>query len=398
MKPIALLLAVLLITFFSDNAFATQAQPVPVPEEQSLTPQVEIAGVGAGTLYGNRLKSGINLSDSALVISAAQRLSDGAAIGSTGLGWLTLDDTNRGLQTQLFLHQGFLDYQSERIEFLIGRSDNPTAHVVDFPTIRGDDLVTLTNPMNPFSDGDNAEEHRYSNVASVTFNQKLKYFENFHVQHLIDSAGIGSDTGINSAGVSFEFLNTPGMEPFQQFTSFGLGYEHFILDSGGRSGLHQLFAGGVYNLNTSVTHRWDLRFQEILTFGSGLTTLSTATDSFQADSNSIAVAIRYLNSPFGSPGYQLSLTGAYKTYAKVAAAKSIGGILTGVKRLGQGFDLVTQYQGQWRDVNLARAQTNGVRYDHTFEIGFIFNFSATINQHLAPRRSILNQQFQYIPN
>ena len=152
------------------------------------------------------------------------------------------------------------------------------------------------------------------------------------------------------------------------------------------------------NLNTSVTNRWDLRMQDILNFGSNLSSFQSITDSYQADANTISAAVRYLSSPFGSAGYQLSLTGAYKTYFKVEGAKSLGGGITGVKRLGQGFDVVAQYQGQWRDTALASAQSANLGYEQTIELGFVFNFNATINQHLAPRRSILNQQFQYIPN
>ena len=389
----------------SSPAYATQAQPVPVPEDQSLTPQVDISGAGIGTLNtsrssdtGNKAKPGINFSDSTLLIGAAQRLADGAAIGSTGLGWLTLDSTNKGTDAQLFLNQAFLDYQAEKFEALVGRSDSRNAHLVDFPTIRGDDLVTLTNPLNPFSNGKNFEEHRYSNVAAATFNQGLKYYESFHVQHLISSAGIGSDTGINSFGATFQYLGTPGLEAFERVPSWGFGIEHFTLNSGGSDGLQQVYAGGVINLNQSVTDRFDLRIQDIAGFGSGLTTFQSATNSYQANSNTITAAIRYLSSPFGHPGYQLSLTGAYKNYFKVDGSKSIGGALTGVKRLGQGFDFVTQYLGQWRDHSLAAVQSGAVPFEQTLEIGFVFSFDATINQHLSARRTILNEQHQYVPN
>ncbi len=384
------------------SVWATQAQPVPIPDDQSTTPQLSIGGVGAATLNYSKTSShgngeaGVNFSDSALLVGAAQRLGDGKGIGSTGLGWLTLDETNEGKTTQLFLNQAFLDYQSEKFEALIGRADNPTAHLVDFPTIRGDDLVTLSNPLDPFSDGRNAEEHRYSNVASVTTNQGLKYFQNFHVQHLINTSGSGTETGINAFGATFEYLGPPGMEAFQRVPSWGLGFQHFLLDSS--HGLHQVFAGGTINLNESVTNRWDFRIQNIVTFGSALRSFSSATDSFRGDSNAVTIAIRYLSNPFGQLGYQLSLTGGYRNYFSIDDSRSIGAALTGVKRLGQGFDLVGQYQGQSRDRSLAAVQSNGVKYEQTLEVGFVFSFESTINPHLTPRRTLLNQQHQYIPN
>jgi hypothetical protein len=392
--------AVAFVTFsvFSSNSFGTPAQPVPIPEDQSLSPQVEISGVGVGTLGASKAQGFLNFSDSALFIGAAERLGEGDGIGSMGLGWLTLEDTNQGLATQLFLHQGFVDFQSKNIEVLIGRSDNPTAHLVDFPTIRGDDLITLTNPLNPFSDGKNSEEHRYSNVASVTINQGLKYFESFHAQHLINSSGVGSQTGINSFGAHVEYLSTPGMEAFTTVPSWGFGVEHFVLRSDSTTGLNEVYFGGTLNLNESVTKRWDLKFQDIAGFGSDLKKFNDITDSFQANSNTLTASISYLSTPFGGMGYQLAILGAYKNYFDIENATSYGGGFTAVKRLGQGFDMVAQYLGQFRNAALASVQSNGTAYEQIVEIGFVFNMSATINRHLAPRRSILNQQHEYIPN
>jgi hypothetical protein len=393
----------LLLMAVPSSSWATQAQPVPIPEDPSTSPQIEISGVGIGTLdYGKTAdrangKSAINLSDSSLFVGAAQRLYQGG-IGSFGLGGLTTEDTNKGTNTSLFLHQAFVDYQTESFEALIGRSDNPTAHIVDLPTLRGDDLITLTTPLNPFSNGGNSEEHRYSNVASFTYNQGLKYFENIHAQHLINSAGIGSDTAINSFGVSVYSLGAPGLEALERVPSWGFGYEQVTMQNNAPNGLHQFFAGGTLRLNDSVTNRWDLKLQNTVNWGSRLATFSNVTDSFQANSNSISGSLRYLASPFGHPGYQLALTLAQKKYFNVSGSSSIGGALTGVKRLGQGFDFVAQYLGQWRDSSLANVQSKAHTYEQVGEVGFAFNFDATLNEHLTPRRTLMNQQHQYVPN
>jgi hypothetical protein len=398
----AFILAVLCLR--AQQALATQAQPVPIPEDQSTAPQIDIAGVGIATVgVGRSAETGkaegaLNFSDSAIQVGASQRLYDQGGIGSVVFGGVTTEESNQGTGASLFLHQAFTNYQTERFEALVGRSDNPTAHLVDFPTLRGDDLVTLTNPLNPYSDGGNEEEHRYSNVASVTLNQGLRFFENFHAQHLVNSAGVGTESGINSFGVTLEVLGAPGLEMFGRIPSWGIGYEHLALDARSPGGLHQVFAGGVINLSESVTDRWDLRFQEIVSLGSELTSFDGITDSFQADSNVATAAIRYLHSPFGRPGYQLSLTGGFKNYFKIAEARSAGLALTAVKRLGEGFDLISQYQGQWRQRVLAEVQSHGVAYEQVAEVGLVFNFDSIFNQHLSPRRSILNQQHQYVPN
>ncbi|MBC7386162.1 MAG: hypothetical protein H7301_08400 [Cryobacterium sp.] len=121
--------------------------------------------------------------------------------------------------------------------------------------------------------------------------------------------------------------------------------------------------------------------------GAGLlfSTPSQALAASTSPATAAAGHARYLNSPFGSPGYQLSLTGAYKNYMKVSDAKSFGGALTVVKQLGQGFDVVAQYQSQWRDNALAAAQANSLILEQVAEGGFVFSFATVINQHLAPR-------------
>lgn len=382
------------------SAEATQAQPMPIPEDQGTAPQLDVAGVGVATLgYGAATGGpGINFSDSALVVGAAERLFDSGAIGSFGLGGLTLDQTNRAPGNPLFLQQAFADYQAETFEVLVGRSDMRTAHRVDFPTLRGDDLIDFTGPLNPYSNGQNPEEHRYGNVAAVTLNQQLTWFEDFHVQHLIDSAGTASDAGINAVGASLEYLGMPGLSPFERFPSWGVGAE--LLPAYDRSPvpLGQIYAGGVLNLNQSTTDLVDLRAEDVLTVGSALTSFQGAADPYQANADALAASLRYLHTPYGGPGFQLALTGGYKTYFQVGGARSLGAALTGVRQLGQGFDLVAQYQAQWREAALAAIESPGVAYEQTVEVGLTCNFDATINGHLSPRRSLLNMQHHYIPN
>jgi hypothetical protein len=387
---------------FGVRGNAIQAQPVPVPEDPSVSPQVNISGVGVGMIGFDKTadspggKGTVNFRDSSLQIGAAQKLFEGGGIGSFEMGWLTTDESVKGNSGPYFLHQAFVDYQGEKFEALIGRSDNPTAHLVDFPTIRGDDLVTLLNPTNPFSNGKNVDEHRYANVASFTLNQDLKYFENIHAQHLINSADPTADAGFNSYGITFQYLAPPGLESFERIPAWALGYERIQVSSATASGINQAILGGTINLNESVTDRVELGLQDIYSWGSAANSFSSITDTFEADSNSIAASIRYLRTPFGRPASQISLTAAYKNYSKISDAISQGLVLTGVRRLGHGFDIVAQYLGQWRSARLAAAQTQGFEFEQRAEIGFAFNFDASFNEHLAPRRTLLNQQHHFI--
>jgi hypothetical protein len=389
------------------SAFA-QAQQTPIPEEPSTAPQIEIAGTGVATVdFGSTHIAGssdkpsssqINIADSDLMIGAAQRLYKGG-IGSLSVGGIALDSSNNAQGTQLLLNQAFADYQTKTTEAYVGRTDQPTAQIVTFPTLRGDDLVTFTNLLDPFSNGNDLEEHRYSNVAAITTNQGLTNFENFHAQHLLNSMGgnSGDNTSLNSYGVSYQHLSPPTLEAVQRIVSYGLGYESRSVSKSNGNSSQAVYAGGIVNLKPSLVNLVDLRLLDTYTFGNSLSKFGNATDSFRADSNAVAVSLRYLHSPFGMPASELSLTVGYKNYAKVSNSSSYGLALTGVQRLGQGFDAVAQYVYQHRDDSLA-AVYGGFHEDSTVQVGFVFNFDTIFNRSIGPRRSLLNLEHQYIPD
>ncbi len=386
------------------SAKAISAHPMPIPEDPSTEPQIELNGAGIATMDVGRASSPgssaknigiINDDDSSLSASASQRLYDGG-IGSFTIGTLTVDQAAAGTGSPLFLNQAVLDYQEKSYEIWLGLTDNPAAHLVDFPTLRADDLVTFTSPLNPYSNGQNTEDHLYSKVAAITFNQNLTYYENFHVQQLIDTVDAGSDPGVTSAGFNFEYRGPPGYEHLQFVRSAGFGYEH-VNAAPSYGGINQVYAGGVINLKPSVTNLVDLRAQGITMFGSKLNQFSSVTDSFQADYNAMALSLRYLHSPFGKPASQIALTLAAQNYIKVSNANSYAIALTGVKRLGQGVDLIGQLLGQWRSAALEAVQSPGVGFEQIFQVGLDFNFDTIFNQHIGPRRTYLNYQHQYIP-
>lgn len=403
MRIFLLLICAAVFSVISQDASAKAvAQHAPIPEDAGISPQIEWDGTGVGTLKGlsannlNNPTGTLDFSDSALIFAASQALyRDG--IGSFVFGTLLTDESLKGTGNPIFLHQAYVSYQEKWYEFMVGRSDNPMAQLIDLPTIRADDLITFTSYLDPFSDGSSPQDHRYANVASFTLNQDLKTFENIHVQHLIHSGSSSSDAKIDSFGVTFEQLNAlPELEALHRIPMWGFGFEHVFPGGGLANAQHVIYAGGAINLNTSVTDRVELRVQDVFTFGSSISSFRNLSDTFAANSNAAALALRYLHSPFGMPGFQVSLTAGVRTYQDVPDATSLGTALTAVKRLGMGFDLVGQYAYQWRAPNLA-SQYGGSASEHRLEVGLAFNFESTFNRHLNPRRSLINMQHQYIP-
>ncbi len=386
---------------------ARQTQQSPVQEETGFQPQIELAGSGVATLdigrnglFGGRgigSRSQINFSDSSLSVGAAQRLYHGA-IGSLTLGGLTLDEANTGTGRQIFMHQAFLDFQELRFEGYVGRTNTPSAQIVMFPTVREDDLVDYTSVLNPFSDGRNVEEHRYSNIAAVALNQGLNHFINVHVQHQIDSAGVGeSGTGLNSYGVSYQFLGSPALTSIERVPSWGIGVEQRAIKQSAGGSSTVVYGGGVLNLRPSVTNKLDLRLLAQASFHNDTNVLTSLNDSYRADQQSIALSLRNLHSPFGRPSSQLALTAGFKRYSKISDASSFGVALSYAKSLGAGFDFVSQL-GYERRSNAMAAAFGGHKDSAVFQIGLVFNFASTFNQQVGPRRSPTNLLHKYIPN
>jgi hypothetical protein len=384
-----------------------EAQQPPIAEHPSTAPQIELDGEGVATLEnhfprlilpgGARASSSrINLEDSALLIGASQRLY-GSGIGSIVLGGTTTVDKDLSSGTSVFLHQLFLDYQTRPVEGYLGRTNTATS-LISFPTIRGDDLNEFVNVLNPFSSGDNPEEHRYGDVAAVTFNRKLRYFGNFHAQHLINSAASSSGrTGLNSFGVNFQYQGPPTLEAIVRVPLWGVGYERQAIRGQNGGAANVVYGGLIYNLNPDPVDRVDLRLQGVASFANNLRAFADASDTFRAASNTVTASVRWLHSPFGKPGHQLALTAGYKSYRHVADADTYAVALTGVKRLGDGFDVVAQYTFQHRNPAYA-AVFGGTRDEQSIQVGFVFNFTNIFNPHLGPRRSLLNLQHRYIPD
>src|SRR5579871_176432 len=384
-----------------------QAQQTPVPEEPGVAPQIELDGTGIGTLElhspritlpsGARSSSTrINVSDSALLLGASERLFR-QGVGSFVIGATTTETDANPSGTGLFLHQLYVDYQTHTLEAYLGRTDVGT-RLVDFPTVRGDDLNEFVNVLDPFSNGNNVEEHRYSNQATVVLNRGLRSFVNLHVQNLITStADTVGQGGINSYGISYQYQELEAQQAQKKVPLWGVGYERQTIGSG-FGGANNVFYGGlIYNIAPDPTDRVDLRLQNIYTFGNDTGAFGSVTDTFRAPSNTIAASLRWLHSPFGTPGYQLALTAGYRSYNHVRDGDTFALALTGVKRLGSGFYLVLQYTYQHRQSAYA-AVFSGVKDEHSIQAGFVFNFNNTFNKHLGPRRSLLNLQHQYLPD
>ena len=232
-----------------------QAQQTPVPEGASVAPQIELDGTGIGTLEFHLprliLPSGarsstsrINVSDSAILLGISERLFRKGGIGSFVIGATTTESDKAPSGTDFFVHQLYVDYQARALEGYIGRTDTGT-RLIDFPTIRGDELNEFVNVLNPFSNCSNIEEHRYSNQAAVILSKNLRSFVNLHAQNLITSTpNTTGQAGINSFGINYQYQELTDLQALKKVPLWGLGYERQTIGRG-EGGANNLFYGGI---------------------------------------------------------------------------------------------------------------------------------------------------------
>lgn len=384
-----------------------QVQHTPIPEQPSTSPQIEVDGSGIVSLElrtpRNTLPDGtklsttrINFTDSSLLVGISDRLYRQGGIGSFVIGTTATDGSINSSSTGLMLNQLYLDYSTAPLEVTLGRTDVAT-RLIGFPTLRSDDLVEFTRVLDPNSNGNNVEEQSYGNVASVTYNSRLRYFVNLHAQHLINTVDSSSDqTGINSYGLNLVYEGVPALTADEKVPTWGIGYEHQDIPSANGGGNDVLYGGLVYNIAPNPVNRVDVRLQDVYSTGNTLTSFGSIADTYRAAANSVAVAFRYLHSPFGKPSYQVALTMGFRKYQNVDHSGTYALALTGVKRLGDGFDLIAQYSYQHRAS--AYAAPFGGADDNSIQLGLAFNFNSIFHRFLGSRRSLLNLQHQYIPD
>jgi hypothetical protein len=348
----------------------------------------------------NQVKPNVDLGESAILFGGSQALYSGNGVGSFLIGFLLAEEEefvqpgNGGVRSNneafLFPFQTMVEYGAKNFDLKMGRTDIPFTTLVKLPLLREEDLLTF---LNPFTNGKVTEESIYANLASFEFNQNNIFFENIHFQHLIDSEVSVSNPWINSLGIGFKYLPAPGREKLDRFQAAGLDYERIFLGDG-----QNILTGALkIRLNESITDQMDLRLIDVLNWGSDISELKTINDSFAANYNLLALAINFLHEPFGLSGHQISLTGSWRPYLDIKDANEYQVILTGGKRIGEGFDLVSQFSYLNRGPALA-ALYGGSPTEGKIELGLVFNFEVVFNQHLTPRRRILNYNHQYIPN
>ncbi|MBN4059247.1 hypothetical protein JYT22_01185 [Endomicrobium sp. AH-315-J14] len=296
----------------------------------------------------------------------------------------------------VFFHQAYLFLEGRHFDVKIGRS-RVQSSIVEFPTVRDDDLLPFTDTPNQFSSGTTTEDHQYGNVLEFTGILSSKFFLSAHAEHMFLSPGDqGSrDFTLNSFGSTLRYRNIPARINAGVIRELGVGVNYNDAKDDGLPATWTAIAGGALNIFPDPIHLFDARIQGIYNHGDEDTELSNANSTYRARSFRGAAALRYMFSDGSVPTMQVAIVAGYTRYIDNADASSMSGIVNGFYNLGYGFDVGVQYQMSHDSAGVRQA-LGTPELAHTQQAIMRFGYELSANP-LPERDSILNVEHGYIP-
>ncbi len=351
------------------------------------------AELSAGAGVDERAVGVIDFSDTAVLLRGRLQLFPELRGGSV-VGFQFPDaDSDLGV---VFFHQTYVFLEGRNFGLKVGRSRIQSS-IVEFPTVRDDDMLPYTDTLNPFSVGTTTEDHQYGNTLEVTGILAAKYFLSAHAEHLFLTPGDGGavDFTLNSFGSSLYYRNIPDRIDSGVVREIGVGMNYNDAKDDGRPATWTAIAGGAVNLYPDPIHLFDFRLQGIYNHGDPGADLSNANGTFRARSARGGAAFRYLYSRGMVPTMQIALVGGYARYIGFGGANSWSGVLNGFYALGYGFDVGMQYQLS-RNSAQVRTALGTPELAHVPQAILRFGYELDVNP-LPNRDSILNVEHGYIP-
>ncbi|MBL4632525.1 MAG: hypothetical protein JKY56_01560 [Kofleriaceae bacterium] len=372
-----------------------------VSEAQEVQPELTLGmetlgSIGANYSTGENSGAGatgiVDFSDTALLVRSRIQLypniRGGSAIG------LQFPDADSELGA-VFFHQAYAFLEGQHFDLKIGRSRLQSS-VIEFPSVRDDDLLSYTDALNPMASGSTTEDHQFGNVLEATGIIRTKYFLSVHAEHLFLTPGDqnSEDFTLNSVGTTIAYRNIPARIDTGRVREIGAAFNYYNAKGDGRAAVWNTILGGAVNLNPDPIHLIDIRLQGIYTNGDGDGTLTDPNSTFRAQSMHGAAALRYLYSKSTIPTFQLALVGGHARYFD-SKETSWSSIANGFYSLGADFSVGAQYQVESYSQGL-RVALGTAEYDHRVQAVLRFGFEFTVNP-LPKRNSILNTEHSYIP-
>ncbi|WP_126454552.1 hypothetical protein [Sulfuriflexus mobilis] len=338
--------------------------------------------------------SAVDISDSSLLLRFDKRLYDGGVAGAF-VGF-TKPDADSDLDDDIYFHQLNAFFWNKDFEAVLGRTRLPNT-LIEFPTLRDDDLLSYTHVQNLTSFAENDQYQIYGDVVSLGWHINPTLTLSGWVGTRTETDATGDKLGefnVNSAGFGLVYAQPEELAYLKRLRRAGILIDYQDVDDvTGDDSSYSAIAGAEWNLNNDPTRNWSTAVQAIYNDGLDGATLAGPNGLRRTESWSAAGSVRLTNRPKLLTRWQAGVTAAYKDYDE-ANASQFSIIPSFVYRLGSGVDLVSQVA--YTNLDDGLAAVTGYDRDYSIMAGLSFSFDMKFNDTIGERTSILDTEHSYI--
>ncbi len=385
----------LLITALAQGALAQVSPEIQLGARGVMSFNADIQG-------SQKTTSANDFSDTGILLGFRQKLYSNFR-GQMVIG-LQFPDADSDLG-QVFFHQTFLKIEDQKNILKMGRSRVLSA-LIEFPTLRDDDALPLTDVLNPFSSGENTEDNQYGNVIEAAHVFAQRYWLRLHGEHFTKTpqppATSETDFSLNAVGLAFEY-RVPETQIWNRprIQQLGISLNNFLTDREGYSNqfdqtLKNVLVSGIFNIMPDPVYFVDARFQVV--YNLGFDEIKTITDYYDLTRATAAAhffSLRFLYRKLERPTLQLALSGGFKVFPNLTRqTKQWQIVANAFYRLGENFDLALQVQQSKFSGDL---QAMYGQSETRFQVGFVYSVDQRWNKQFDDRNSLLNLEHGYIP-
>ncbi len=374
--------------------------------EAQVSPEIQLGARGVMSFNVNETSgettSAVNdFSDSGILTGFRQKLYNNFR-GQLVIGF-QFPDANSNLG-QVFFHQVFVLVENKSDILKMGRS-RVRSSLIEFPTLRDDDAIFLTDVLNPFSAGDDTEDNQYGNVLELTHIFGQRYWLTVHGERYRETPippAEETNFDLNGIGFSFQYI-VPRTQTWNReiLKQIGVSFNNFLTDRPGDynafdRALKNVVFSTILNIRPDPVHFWDLRHQTI--YNSGFSEVATVADyasMTRARNVATFTSLRYLYRKLERPAAQVALSFGYKTFPDLENPTSQYQVLANAfYRLGENFDAGVQVQYIAYNGDL---QGLFGKNETRFQVGLVYSIDQVWNDQFDDRNSLLNLEHGYIP-
>ncbi len=336
----------------------------------------------------------VDVADSSLLVRFDKRLFD-QSVGGAVLG-LEFPDPDADFADTVYYHHVFAFLWDRNYRIELGRTKLRN-YLVEFPTLRDDDLLWFTETTNGLSNSNTEEYQQFGNHLAVDLFAPRQFLAGtvYLAQRTEteDDGSVKDGFDVNGGGVQLQRTVPAALKFSGRVRQAGVGWDVQRVDVDGGAWKNAFVAGGVVNLTLDPADHWEAMAQAIYDLGAGDEGLGTLRARALARSVSVVGAVNFRKSTFQLLRWKAGLTGAYKRYTQEGDGEwSV--VPTFQYRLGDGVAAVAQYRYTGRSADLARAV--GFDREHRVQVGLTFDFEAGFNDYIGQRQSILNLEHGFV--